>query len=402
MLVIAPLRVAEETWSTESRKWDHLKRLRISKVLGPPAARRKALAKDADIYVINRENVEWLTNELSGLGDTWAFDMIVIDELSSFKSSKSRRFRALRKYTPRCQRVVGLTGTPTPNGLIDLWSQIYLLDGGERLGRTITGYRQRYFVPDKRNATTVFSYKPKEEAEGHIRAAIADICVSMSANDWLDMPEVIDNIRAVQLSEKELAVYEKFERDQYMRFREGEVTALSKAALINKLLQFSNGAMYLEDGENYVPTSEAKMEELDSIMSEANGEPVLCFYNYRHDYERIMKKYKFARRLRKAEDITDWNDGKIPLLLAHPASAGHGINLQYGGHIMVWFGLPWSLELYQQARARLARQGQEKAVIVHHILTNGTMDSLVYDSLQGKKDVQDQLLEALKVKYEKE
>ena len=370
-------------------------------MLGSPTARRKALARDADIYIINRENTEWLVNELSNLSDSWAFDMIVIDELSSFKSSKSRRFRALRKYTPRCDRVIGLTGTPAPNGLMDLWSQVYLLDGGERLGRTITGYRQRYFTPDKRNATTVFSYKPKAEAEENIKALISDICISMNAEDWLQMPEVLDNLRLTHFTPDEQKAYELFEKEAYTAFKEGEVTALSKAALINKLLQFSNGAVYLDSG-GYAEVSSGKLEELESIISEANGQPVLCFYSYRHDYERIMKKFKHARKLQSEQDIEDWNDGKIELLLAHPASAGHGINLQYGGHIMVWFGLPWSLELYQQARARLARQGQDRTVIIHHILTEGTMDARVYASLQDKTDVQDDLLNALKVKYGQE
>ncbi len=398
-LVIAPLRVAERTWSEECRKWDHLKHLRISKVLGTPTARRKALAKEADIYIINRENTEWLVNELSGLGDSWVFDMVVIDELSSFKSASSRRFRALRKYTPRCERVIGLTGTPAPNGLIDLWSQIYLLDGGTRLGKTITGYRQRYFLPDKRNATTIFSYKPKAEAEGSIKSAISDICISMNAADWLEMPEVIRNLRVVTFSEEARKNYDQFERDSYLAFLEGEVTAVSTEALINKLLQFSNGAMYKENG-GYVETSDAKLQELDSIISEANGQPVLCYYSYRHDCERIMRHFKGSRKLESEKEIEDWNEGKIPLLLAHPASAGHGINLQYGGHIMVWFGLPWSLELYQQANARLARQGQKQAVIIHHILTDGTMDARVYASLQAKSDIQEDLLAALKVKYQ--
>ena len=398
VLVIAPLRVAEDTWSRESQKWDHLQHLRISKILGTPTQRRKALAQDADIYIINRENVVWLTNELSSVGNAWDFDMVVIDELSSFKSSKAQRFRALKKYITRSKRVVGLTGTPAPNGLIDLWSQIYLLDGGERLGKTVTGYRERYFLPDKRNQTTIFSYKPKEESEKAIYDKISDICVSMSAVDWLDMPERIDNVRHVQLSAAELKLYEEFEKEQYLEFMQGKVTATSAAALTNKLLQFSNGAMYL-DGGSYKVTSDKKLDALAEIVDTSQGQPILCFYSYRHDCERILKKFKNAKKLESAADIEAWNNGDIPLLLAHPAGAGHGLNLQAGGNIIVWFGLTWSLELYQQANARLYRQGQQNTVIIHHLITDGTVDARVLDSLQGKRDVQDELLESLKAKY---
>lgn len=398
VLVIAPLRVAEDTWSRESEKWDHLKHLKISKILGTPAQRRRAIAAEADIYIINRENVVWLTNELSQIGNGWDFDMVVIDELSSFKSAKAQRFRALKKYITRSERVVGLTGTPAPNGLIDLWSQIYLLDGGERLGKTITGYRERYFTPGQRNQTTIFNYKPKPEAEQTINQKISDICISMRAEDWLEMPERIDNIQSVKLSVKEMADYEKFERDSYMQFMEGEVTAASAAALTTKLLQYSNGAMYLPDG-GYVLTSDKKLETLEEIIDVSNGKPILCFYSYKHDLERVQKKFKFAKKLENSKDIEDWNNGEIQLLLAHPAGAGHGLNLQAGGNIIVWFGLTWSLELYQQANARLYRQGQENAVIIHHLITEGTADEKVLMSLQGKKDVQDDLLNSLKAKY---
>lgn len=398
VLVIAPLRVAEDTWSRESQKWDHLKHLRISKVLGSASNRRKALAKDADIYVINRENVVWLTDELSQVGDGWGFDMVVIDELSSFKSHAAKRFKALRKYITRSSRVVGLTGTPAPNGLIDLWSQIYLLDGGERLGTTISGFRSRYFIPNQRNQHMIYNYKPREEAEQAINAKISDICISMRAEDWLDMPERIDNVQRVKLSEDEMDRYNQFERDCYLDFLEGEVTAASAAALSNKLLQYSNGAMYLADG-GYVETSNAKLDVLDEIIELSNGKPILCFYSYKHDLERIQKRFKFAKKLGGSEDIEKWNNGEIPLLLAHPAGAGHGLNLQAGGNIIVWFGLTWSLELYQQANARLYRQGQENAVIIHHLITEGTADESVLASLQGKKDVQDELLDSLKAKY---
>lgn len=398
VLVIAPLRVAEDTWSRESQKWDHLKHLRISKVLGSASNRRKALAKDADIYVINRENVVWLTDELSQVGDGWGFDMVVIDELSSFKSHAAKRFNALRKYITRSSRVVGLTGTPAPNGLIDLWSQIYLLDGGERLGTTISGFRSRYFIPNQRNQHMIYNYKPREEAEQAINAKISDICISMRAEDWLDMPERIDNVQRVKLSDDEMDRYNQFERDCYLDFLEGEVTAASAAALSNKLLQYSNGAMYLADG-GYVETSNAKLDVLDEIIELSNGKPILCFYSYKHDLERIQKRFKFAKKLGGSEDIEKWNNGEIPLLLAHPAGAGHGLNLQAGGNIIVWFGLTWSLELYQQANARLYRQGQENAVIIHHLITEGTADESVLASLQGKKDVQDELLDSLKAKY---
>lgn len=401
VLVIAPLRVAEDTWSKESDKWNHLSHLRISKILGTPAQRRKALAKDADIYVVNRENVVWLTNELSGFGDSWPFDMVVIDELSSFKNSKSKRFRALKKYITKSKRVVGLTGTPAPNGLMDLWSQVYLLDGGQRLGRTITGYREKYFVPHQRNATTIFNYKPKDFAEQKIRDAISDICISMRAEDWLEMPERIDSVQEVKLSDKEQADYEKFERDSYLEFLEGEITATSRASLTNKLLQYSNGAVYNNDG-GYVQIHDKKLSALEDIIEASQGKPVLCFYSYRHDLERIMNKFPNAVKLNSSEDITAWNNGEIPLLLAHPAGAGHGLNLQGGGNTIVWFGLTWSLELYQQANARLYRQGQtEDSVIIHHIVTQGSADTRVLTALLNKKDVQDDLLDSLKAKYGK-
>lgn len=398
VLVIAPLRVAEDTWSRESAKWDHLQHLRISKILGTPTQRRKAIAADADIYIINRENVVWLCNELSTVGDSWDFDAVVIDELSSFKSPKSQRFKALRKYITKSSHVIGLTGTPAPNGLIDLWSQIYLLDGGERLGRTVTGFRERYFVPGQRNQTTIFNYKPKPEAEKNIQDLISDICISMKAEDWLEMPERIDSIQSVRLSAKEMQDYEKFEREAYLQFLEGEVTAASAAALTGKLLQYSNGAMYLPDGD-YVKTSEKKMDMLEELVEAANGKPVLVFYSFRHDLERIQDKFPKAVKLTDSKDIEAWNNGEISMLLAHPAGAGHGLNLQDGGCIIIWFGLTWSLELYQQANARLYRQGQKQAVIIHHLITEGTRDEDVLRSLQGKEDVQNTVMEALKAKY---
>lgn len=401
VLVIAPLRVADGTWGSEAVKWDHLSHLRIAKILGTPAKRRKALVTDADIYITNRENTQWLCDELSSFGEGFHFDMVVIDELSSFKNWKSKRFKSLKKYIAGCKKVVGLTGTPAPNGMLDLWSQIYLLDQGERLGKTITGYKDRYFSPDKRNASTVFSFKAKDGSEDSIKNKISDICLSMKAEDWLDMPDKIINMQLVKLNDKEKSVYNKFERDQYMEFLQGDVTTLSKAGLINKLLQFSNGAMYTDDG-GYTVTSNAKLDKLEEIIDTANGKAILCFYSFKHDLKRIQDKFKFAKKLETNKDIEDWNNAKIELLLCHPASAGHGLNLQYGGNIIVWFGLTWSLELYEQANARLYRQGQKESVIIHHILTDETMDSSVLESLQGKKDVQDELMLALKYKYEGE
>lgn len=400
VLVIAPLRVAEDTWSRECEKWDHLRNLKIVKVLGSSQQRRLALSQEADVYIINRENVVWLTDELSGIGNEWLFDMVVIDELSSFKSSKAQRFRALKKYITRSSRVVGLTGTPAPNGLIDLWSQIYLIDSGERLGKTVTGYRERYFTPNQRNQTAIFNYRLKDNAEQAIMNKISDICISMKAEDWLDMPDRIDSVIQVKMNSDEKAAYEKFEKDCYMQFVEGEVTAATAATLTNKLLQYSNGAMYLSDG-GYAKTSNSKLDKLEEIIDTAGGKPILCFYSFRHDLDRIKQRFKFARKLENSADIDSWNKGEIQLLLAHPAGAGHGLNLQAGGNIIVWFGLTWSLELYQQANARLYRQGQENAVIIHHLVTEDTCDERVLQSLQGKTEVQEDLLNALKAKYGK-
>lgn len=396
VLVIAPKRVAEDTWSRESDKWDHTKHFRISKILGDAATRKAALKAEADIYVVNRENVKWLVD-----AGGWKFDMVVIDELSSFKSNASQRFKALRKVMPLVKRVVGLTGTPTPNGLIDLWPQIYLLDRGERLGKTVTGYRDRYFYPGSRNGYTVYTWKPKPEAEKAIQKKISDICISMTAEDYLSLPERIDNIVNVRLSKEEAEKYDRFEMEQLMQIDEHEVVALSAAAVSNKLLQMANGAVYDMD-KTVINVHNRKLEALEDIL-EFNDGPVLVFYNFKHDYDRLVdyfSKYE-PRKLDTSQDIADWNAGKIRLLLAHPASVGHGLNIQAGGNVIVWFGLTWSLELYQQANARLYRQGQTKNVIIHHLVTKGTVDEDVMKALSRKNAGQAALLEAIKARKEK-
>lgn len=398
VLVIAPLRVAEDTWSKECQKWDHLKHLRIAKVLGPEKKRLEALATKADIHVINRENVEWLVNYY---GKNWPFDMVVIDELSSFKSSKVLRFKALRKVRPLIKRIVGLTATPAPNGLMGLWSQMYLLDRGERLGKTLGGYRDRYFVPDKRDQHVVFSYKLKPESENAIYEKIADICVSMKAKDYLDMPARIDNYVQVEMSPKEKALYKQLERDMLLPFAEGDIDAVNAAALSNKLLQMANGAVYDEHGEVRQIHSR-KLDALEDLWEGANGKPILVFYAYKHDLSKLYQFFKAKkitpRELKTSQDISDWNDGKFEVVLAHPASTGHGLNLQAGGSTIIWFGLTWSLELYLQANGRLYRQGQNETVIVHHIVTSGTIDELVVEALSRKEIGQMALIDAVKAR----
>ena len=391
VLVIAPLRVAQDTWSKECEKWDHLKELKISKVLGSEKERRMALFDKADIYIINRENVEWLCNNYD-----FDFDMIVIDELSSFKSSSSKRFKALRKIRPRVKRIVGLTGTPAPNTLMDLWSQINLIDMGERLGRFISNYRNDYFIPDKRNAQVIFSYKPREGAEEEIYKRISDICVSMKACDYLDMPERIDNIVHVKMSEDEKKLYKKLEKDMLLPLADGEIDAVNAAALSNKLLQMANGAVYDELKETKI-IHDRKLEALEDLIEAANGKSVLIFYAYKHDKERIVKKFKVTE-ISTSKEISKWNERKIQIAIAHPASTGHGLNLQAGGSTIIWFGLTWSLELYQQANARLWRQGQKDTVIIHHIVSKGTIDEEVMSALQRKQCGQENLINAVKAR----
>lgn len=400
VLVIAPKRVAEDTWSREVFKWEHTKHLRISKVLGPEKNRRQALMQEADIYVINRENVEWLVEFYQD--KKMPFDMLVVDELSSFKSPKSNRFKALRKIRPAFKRFVGLTGTPAPNSLLDLWSQIYLIDQGERLGKTVTHYRNRYFYPastDPSNARIVYKYEPKPEAEKNIYGLIDDICVSMKAKDYLQLPDRIDNTVTVEMTAKERTEYERLERDRILEYMDGDIVALTAASLSQKLLQLSNGASYNEN-QGVQKIHDQKLKALEEIVEEAQGQPILVFYSFIHDKERILKKFKQAVSIDEDKSIERWNSGKIEILLAHPASAGHGLNLQDGGHIIVWFGLTWSLELYQQANARLHRQGQEQSVMIHHILTENTIDQRVLQVLQGKEKGQDALLDAVKARVE--
>lgn len=398
VLVIAPLRVAEDTWSTEVDKWDHLKHLRISKILGSKKQREEAINTEADIYVTNRENVDWLVTECF---NNWIWDMVVIDELSSFKSSKAKRFRALKKVRPYFKRIVGLTGTPAPNSLIDLWPQIYLLDGGQRLGKTITGYKERYFKPGRRNGYVVYNWELKEGSEEAIQNKISDICISMSAKDYLDIPERIDNRVEITLPIKVMDTYKQLEKDLVLEIGEEDITAANAAVLTNKLLQVANGAIYSEDKE-VVRIHDEKLDRLEEIIDIANGKPVLVFYNFKHDYDRISKmltKNKIKHQtLNTSDDIKKWNNGEIQVALLHPASAGHGLNLQYGGNIIVWFGLTWSLELYQQANARLHRQGQKETVIIHHLIAKGTVDEDVMNALANKEVNQNMLLEAVKAR----
>lgn len=391
VLVIAPLRVAENTWSDECCKWDHLKGLKLSKVLGSAAVRKAALRKKADIYIINRENVEWLIENCA-----FDFDLVVIDELSSFKSNQSKRFKALRKARPGVRRIIGLSGTPVSNGLMDLWSEINLLDMGERLGRFIGGYRERYFIPDKRNRDVVFSYKPREGAEVAIYKKIEDICISMKAIDYLDMPECIYNTVEVQLSENERKLYERLERDMILPFSEGDIDAVNAAALSNKLLQLSNGAVY-DENKNVTFIHDRKLDALEDLIEAANGKPVLIFYAFKHDKNRILQRFH-ARVIDTSADIKDWNEGKIPVAIVHPASAGHGLNLQMGGSTAIWFGLTWSLELYNQANARLWRQGQKNTVVIYHIVTKKTVDEDVLAALERKDVTQEALIAAVKAR----
>ena len=396
VLVIAPLRVADTTWTDEVDKWEHLSELRVAKVLGSQDDRSKALSKQADIYVINRENVSWLVERYK---ERWPFDMIVVDELSSFKSPKSKRFKDLKKVLPYIKRIVGLTGTPAPNSLLDLWPQLYLLDRGERLGKTLTSYREKYFLPDKRNQHIVYTYKLRPFADQEIHKKISDICISLSAKDYLDLPERIDNIIKVKLENDVMNQYKEFEKEKLLELKDTDITAATAGVVVGKLLQMANGQIYDDEGQVHM-IHEAKLEALSEIIENVNGQPVLVFYNFKHDYDRLVCRFKKLepRTLQNSQDIKDWNEGKVKMLLAHPASVGHGLNLQAGGNIIIWYGLTWSLELYQQANARLYRQGQKNSVIIHHLVAEGTVDEHVMKVLQTKDKWQSTLLEAVKSK----
>lgn len=392
VLVIAPKRVAEDTWPKELAKWEHLTGLTSSLVLGSAAERKAALQRKAFLYIINRENVAWLVKN-----HYWDFDMVVIDELSSFKSNKAERFKAMKKVRPMVTRIVGLTGTPAPNTLLDLWPQMYLMDMGQRLGRFIGGFRDRFFLPDKRNREIIYSYKPREGAEDAIYALISDICISMKAADYLDMPERIDNRIEVSMSPKERKLYDDFQKDMVLSIGDEQLDAANAAALSNKLLQMANGAVYGED-KKVIPIHDRKLDALEDLVEGANGKPLLVAYWYKHDLQRIKARFKNARCIDTAKDIDDWNAGQIPLALIHPASAGHGLNLQDGGCTIVWFGLTWSLELYQQLNARLWRQGQKHTVVIHHIVTKGTHDEDVMRALENKDTRQSALIEAVRAR----
>lgn len=398
ILIIAPKKVAEATWSKEAAKWDHLKRLRFSLILGSQVKRIKAVNTPADIYIINRENIPWLVDYHR---NAWPYDMVVIDESSSFKNHRAKRFKALKMVRGHISRLVELTGTPAPNGLIDLWAQIYLLDGGARLGKSITGFRGRYFNPDQRNAQQVFTYKPKPGADAAIDRLIGDICVSMKAEDYLQLPDIVYDDIPVALDSASSKLYKKLEAEMLLTVDESTIDAGTAAVLSNKLLQLCNGAVYDEEGK-VVEIHSCKLDAFDELIESLNGQPALVFYNFQHDKDRIKSRLSKTglriRELKTPEDETDWNNKEIDILLAHPASAAYGLNLQDGGNHVIWFGLNWSLELYQQANKRLHRQGQKQKVIVHHLSVVGGRDEDVVAALCEKGATQDRLIDSLKAK----
>ena len=391
ILIIGPLRVCTSTWPAEIQKWDHLKGLTYSLAVGTEAERIAALQQTTDVHIINRENVKWLIEE-SGL--PFDYDMIVIDELSSFKSHQAKRFKSLMKVRPLVQRIVGLTGTPSSNGLMDLWAEFRLLDMGKRLGRFITQYRDEFFQPDKRSGMQVFSYKPRSGAEDEIYRRISDITISMKSTDYLNMPECLMNEALVTLSDNERKAYDTLRKELVLTLGDEEIDAVNAAALSGKLCQMANGAVYSED-KCSIHLHDRKLDMLEDLIEGANGKPVLVAYWYKHDLERIRKRFK-VREIRMTGDINDWNAGTIPVGLIHPASAGHGLNLQAGGSTLIWFGLTWSLELYQQTNARLWRQGQMDTVVIHHIIAQGTIDEQIMKALQNKDKTQAALIEAVK------
>ena len=392
VLVIAPLRVAMNTWPAEIKKWDHLKDLTYSVAVGNPERRKKALIAAADIVITNRENIDWIVNKS---GAPLFFDMIVIDELSSFKSYRTNRFKALLKIRPSVSRIVGLTGTPSSNGLMDLWAQFRVLDFGERLGRYITRYREAYFTPDKRNAQVVFSYKPLPGAEERIYNKIGDITISMKAKDYLNMPDLITSEVYVDMPVEGRLKYENLLSDMVVDIKDEEIDAPNAAVLSNKLLQMANGAIYT-DAKKPIKIHDAKLDALEDLIESANGKPVLVAYWFKHDLERIKARFPDAREIKTNADIQDWNNGDVLVGLIHPASAGHGLNLQEGGSALIWFGLTWSLELYQQTNARLYRQGQKNTVVIHHIITKDTIDERVLAAIAKKEKTQNALIDAVK------
>lgn len=392
VLVVAPLRVARDTWPAEISKWEHLKNLTYAVAVGTVKERKAALAANADITIINRENLGWL---IDSSGFDFNYDMVIIDELSSFKNHTSKRFQSLMKVRPKVKRIIGLTGTPSSNGLMDLWAEFKLLDFGERLGRFITHYRNNYFIPDKRNGEIIYSYKPMPYAEDAIYRKISDITISMKSTDHLQMPELITSQYEVQLSEDEETRYEELKADFILELPEGEVTAANAASLTGKLSQLANGAIYDDEG-NIVEFHDRKLDALEDIIESANGKPLLVAYWFKHDLQRIKKRFD-VREINTSKDIIDWNNGNIPVAIIHPASAGHGLNLQAGGSTLVWFGLTWSLELYQQTNARLWRQGQTSGtVIIEHIITKGTIDERILKALSLKEVTQSALIDAVK------
>lgn len=397
VLIVAPRTVAESTWQDEAEKWEHL-HLKFSTVLGTPSQRIKALKQDADCYVISRDSVTWLCEYYRY---QLPFDMLVLDESSSFKNPQAKRFKALRRARTCFDRVILLTGTPAPNTLLDIWSQIYLLDGGEALGRTITSYRNQYFRPDKRNGYIVYSYRLRDDqAEQEIYDAIAPEVMSLKAADYLKLPPRIDNVIRVEMDAKAQKIYKAMEKDLVLGLgTDDEITAMNAAALSNKLLQLANGCVYTDEG-NTVAVHDAKIEKLKEIAEQNEGKPILVFYAYKHDLSKLQQRFPAAKTLEGAAELRDWNAGRIPMLLAHPASTAYGLNLQAGGNIIVWYGLTWSLEQYQQANARLYRQGQDKPVIINHLVTKGTMDEQVMKALQSKAAGQDALLAAVKAKIQ--
>lgn len=389
VLIIAPLRVAEHTWQEELKKWEHLSGLTLSVVVGSDKERRAALRKPAFLYTLNRENVVWLIDN-----KLFDFDMVIIDELSSFKSYQSKRFKALRRVQASTKRMVGLTGTP--GNLMDLFSEIGILDGGKRLGRFITGFRDQYFLPDKRNGQVVFSYKPKEGAEDAIYDRISDMTISMKALDYLQMPERIDHEVLVEMALKEKGLYQTFKQELVVSLKDQVIDALNSASLSNKLLQLANGSVYGEEGA-VLPFHDKKLDILEEMVEAMQGKPLLVAYWFKHDLKRLKERFKEARTIASSQAITDWNQGKISIGLIHPAGSGHGLNLQAGGSTICWFGLTWSLELYQQLNARLWRQGQKETVIIHHLITKGTIDEEVMKRLKTKTVTQDHIIEAVRV-----